>query len=811
MPHPKDEQIIHLPQPGADLTEETAQRGQQAKTESGTIFRVRARTLFARFLSSLKFSTLRRRSWRTKASLFLVIAAISSGFATYAALTDTPPFGNDPQTVIWLLNIDLVLLMLLVALIAKRLVAIWSGRKRGIAGSHLHVRLVYIFSFLAAAPTIIMTVFSAFFFHFGVQTWFSERVHTAINESLAVAESYLEEHKQVIRADAMAMAGDLDRQADILLSRPKALETVIDTQSMLRNLPEAIIFDKSGKVLARSDLTLSLEFEKVPPEVLKEADLGEVILRTGENRDRVRALIKLDNFDDSYLFVGRMVDQQVLKHLSTTAAAVEDYAQLQTSFAGMQITVTLLFVVVGLLMLLAAIWFSLILARELVTPITELISTSDRVRSGDLTARVPEEKSLEEFEYLAKSFNRMTRQIQQQQQELIRANRQIDMRRRLTESVLKGVSSGVIGMDETGTINLANATAVGLLNIDQDDLTGQHIFDIIPEIRELMEAALKTPGKTAQNEIMLERGVGASRQRRIFLFRIGTETTSDTSKNVILTFDDITEFQAAQRKAAWSDVARRIAHEIKNPLTPIQLSAERLKRKYLSQIKDDAATFSDCTQTIIRHVEDIGRMVDEFSAFARMPEPVMKPSSIVRQIRESLILSQQAHTDIQFEITVDPRVEDAKVELDSVQIRQVINNLIQNAVDSIKARNQEGTPSQSKINILISQSLPHEVFVAITDSGQGLPTHESPARLAEPYVTHKPKGTGLGLAIVKKIMDDHRGRLVIGLADWIKEAPGWSALDGATLAIVFPLKSTTQAQIESPESGEQASGKKEVA
>lgn len=795
------------------MTEETAQVAPTAKTvSSGTIFRARGHALLARFLASLKFSTLRRRSWRTKASLLLVIAAIASSFATYAALTDTPPFGNDPQTVIWLLNLDLVLLMLLVALIAKRLVAIWSGRKRGIAGSHLHVRLVYIFSFLAAAPTIIMTVFSAFFFYFGVQTWFSERVHTAINESLAVAESYLEEHKQVIRSDTMAMAADLDRQADILLSKPKVLETVIDTQSMLRNLPEAIIFTKSGKVLARSDLTLSLEFEKVAPEILKEADRGEVILMTGQNRDRVRALIKLDNFDDAYLFVGRMVDQQVLSHLSKTAAAVEDYAQLQASFAGMQITVTLLFVVVGLLMLLAAIWFSLILARELVNPISELISTSDRVRSGDLTARVPEEKSLEEFEYLAKSFNRMTRQIQQQQEQLIRANRQIDMRRRLTESVLKGVSSGVIGMDEAGMVNLANATALGLLGIQQEELTGRHIFDIVPEIRELLEAALKTPGKTAQKEMALERGKDSSRQRRIFLFRIGMETTGETGRNVILTFDDITEFQAAQRKAAWSDVARRIAHEIKNPLTPIQLSAERLKRKYLSQIQDDPETFANCTQTIIRHVGDIGRMVDEFSAFARMPEPVMKQAELVREIRESLILSQQAHTDIKFRISVAPEVERAQVELDAVQIRQVINNLVQNAVDSIRAWNQSNPEAQSEIQILINQAAKDEVFVAFTDSGQGLPVDESPARLAEPYITHKPKGTGLGLAIVKKIMEDHRGRLVIGLTDWVRNAPGWAALGGATVAIVFPLKETAQdGKDDDRDYGQTAPGKKEVA
>lgn len=790
------------------MVEESENTAVAEKTKKHQLFgSPRTSALFLRFLSSLRFSNIRRRSWRTKASLFLVVAAIASGFATYAALTDTPPFGNDPQTVVWLLNIDLILLTLLVALIAKRLVAIWSGRKRGIAGSHLHVRLVYIFSFLAAAPTIIMTVFSAFFFHFGVQTWFSERVHTAINESLAVAESYLEEHKQVLRADAMAMSADLERQADIFRTRPKALETIVETQSMLRNLPEAIIFTKEGKILARSELTISLALEKVPNEVLREADLGDVVLMTGANRDRVRALIKLDNFDDSYLFVGRLVDQQVLEHLSTTAAAVEDYAQLQTSFAGMQITVTLLFVVVGLLMLLAAIWFSLILARELVTPISELIKTSDSVRSGDLTARVPEEKSLEEFEYLAKSFNRMTSQIQQQQEELIRANLQIDIRRRLTESVLKGVSSGVIGADDRGVINLVNASALSLLKMKQEDLIAKPVLEVIPEISDLFQTALKSPGRTAQREIILELGAPLQKNKRTYLFRMGVEQGSEGTRIVILTFDDITEFQAAQRKAAWSDVARRIAHEIKNPLTPIQLSAERLKKKYLSQITEDPETFSNCTQTIIRHVGDIGRMVDEFSSFARMPEPVMKTTSLAKEVQESLILPQQAHAHIKIETCIPfDEIKQAMVELDPVQLRQVINNLVQNAVDSINARRQDQPDASAAIQLLISMRADGWVFVSLSDSGQGLPLGESPSNLAEPYITHKPKGTGLGLAIVKKIMEDHRGELVIGLPDWVQSDPAWKDLGGATVAIAFPQASKNKSY-----NDEEKTQKKEVA
>ncbi len=771
-----------------DLTLPEKETGTENERSGKTTALIDTHKLARKLTSSLKLSTLRKRSWRTKASLFLMLAAIVSGFATYAALTETPPFGNDPRTVITLLNIDLVFLLLLVALIAKRIIAIWSGRKRGIAGSHLHVRLVYIFSFLAAVPTIIMTVFSAFFFHFGVQTWFSEHVKTAITESLAVAESYLEEHQQVIRADTMAMAADLDRQADIFIAKPKALEAIMETQSQIRNLPEAIIFQKNGHLIARSSLTISLAFENIPSYALSEADQGDVVLMMGEKKDRVRALVKLENFQDAYLFVGRMVDSKVLGHLSATAAAVEDYSDLQTSYAGLQITVTMLFVVVGLLMLLAAIWLSLVLARELVQPISELISTSDRVRSGDLMARVPEEKSFEEFEYLAKSFNRMTQQIQQQRDELINANRQIDMRRRLTESVLKGVSSGVIGLDETGVVNLANVSACSLLDKKIDEITGGHILTLIPELKDLLAQAYKKPEKMAQQEIILKGREDGRSHRRTFLFRVNLEQLAEQQKGVILTFDDITELQSAQRKAAWSDVARRIAHEIKNPLTPIQLSAERLKRKYLVQIKEDKETFTTCTETIIRHVEDIGRMVDEFSSFARMPEPNLKELSLIREIRNALILPQQAHTDIRITLTECMKEGDAQVDLDAIQLRQVMNNLIQNSVDSIRTRMETEQGLKPEIKIFITGKGTTEIMVIISDNGIGLPQDEPSERLTEPYVTHKTKGTGLGLAIVKKIMEDHRGTLILGTPEWIKEVKGWSALSGATVILTFPLK-----------------------
>ncbi|HRQ61817.1 MAG TPA: two-component sensor histidine kinase, partial [Alphaproteobacteria bacterium] len=339
---------------------------------------------------------LRAKEWQNMAAAVLIVLGVVSGLATYAALTETPPLGNDPDTVIWLLNLDLVLMVSLVALIAHRIVGLWSGRKRGIAGSHLHVRLVYTFSLLAAAPAILMTVFSAFFFHFGVQTWFSDRIQMAVSESQAVAQAYLEEHKQVIRADILAMANDIDRQALMLASNPHTFERVMRTQSMLRNLSEAIVFDSSGQVLSRAGLSFTLELESVPQEMLEKTRDGDVVrqwcgdpgidvvITTGDNDDRVRALVKLNNLVDSYLFVGRMVDPKVLSHLNATREASESYKSLQAKIGNLQVIVTMMFVVVGFLMVLAAIWFALLLARQLAGPIGQLIVAADRVRAGDL-------------------------------------------------------------------------------------------------------------------------------------------------------------------------------------------------------------------------------------------------------------------------------------------------------------------------------------------------------------------------------------------------------------------------------------------
>ncbi len=731
------------------------------------------------FFDFLRPRDVRKNLLHFRFSTFVIFAAVILGAATYAALSDTPPLGNDPDTLFWLLNADLVILLTLVTLIAKRAVGLLSGRKRGIAGSHLQVRLVYTFSLLAAVPAIIMTIFSLFFFHYGVQTWFSARVQTAVHSSYAVAQAYLEEHKQIIKSDTMAMASDMDQQAAFLFDNKSAFEKVVNRQARLRSLSEAIVFDSSGRIFARSGLTFSLEFEAVPEHAMEAARAGDVVVMTGGNDDRVRALVKLNNYVDTYLFVGRMVDPQVLSYLADTQEAAQDYKELESRYSDLQLSVTLIFVVVGLVLLMIAIWFGLILARQLVGPIITLINTTDKVRAGDLSVRVPEEGKLEEFDYLAQAFNRMTAQLQQQHEELMEANRQVDHRRKLIETVLKGVSSGVIGVDRSGAINLANSSAEILLAHDQEAMTGRDVREMLPEVGDLLTKAHERPNKTTQAEIIILRG---DQSKRTFLVRVAVELIGEEDVGAILTFDDITELQATQKKAAWSDVARRIAHEIKNPLTPIQLSAERLRKKYKDEIKNDPETFLQCTDTIVKHVEDIGRMVDEFSAFARMPDPKMAQENLYAAVSDAIFLQKQAYGSISFDVDFQKPKEQFICAFDGQQIRQALNNLLQNAVDSLI----EAATDDARIGIYMTSYGDDELAVVVSDNGVGFPKNEDPTHLTEPYVTHKTKGTGLGLAIVQKIMEDHEGHVVMGAPDWLKKDEAWQDLGGAVVVLTLP-------------------------
>jgi len=690
-------------------------------------------------------------------AIALSVASVAAGVATFGAMTDNLPVKVDTWDILLLLNLDLVLLLALGALIGHRLVYVWMASKRGAAGARLHARLVGLFSLLAVTPTIIIAVFSVIMFDFGLQGWFSKRVRTAVSESVAVAEAYLEEHQQVIKADILAMAQDLNRQGPSFRFNTVRFNQLVETQTVLRSLTEAVVFDGTGRLLARAGLGRLLSFQpQIPEWAVDRAREGNVVILTAGTDDRVHALVELDSLNDIFLYVGRPVDQRVLAHMDRSQGAAKLYEEMEGQRSDLQIRFAMIFVVVALLLLLAAIWVGLAVANNLSRPIGKLIFAAEKVGAGDLSARVDQGPGRDEISSLLHAFNSMTEKLQTQQHDLLDANEQLDNRRRFIEAVLSGVTAGVIGLDRDGRITLPNRSACELLQSDSKDLAGRALARVMPEIASLLSKAGRRPRQVTEGQIARTEPDGTVRS---LFVRILSESDEAGISGYVVTIDEITELLAAQRKAAWADVARRIAHEIKNPLTPIQLSAERLKRRYLSQIDSDQETFEACTDTIIRQVAEIGRMVDEFSSFARMPEPSLNDHDLGEIIRQTVFLQKNATPNIRF---VCDLPEGAVVQAcDSRQVARAILNLLQNAADAIDGRTAAagGDLADGEIRITLTDA-PGGACIAVQDNGCGLPRAER-GRLTEPYVTTRTGGTGLGLAIVRKIMEDHDGKITL--------------------------------------------------
>ena len=708
---------------------------------------------------------------------FLLLATLAAGVGTYMAFAGGRFLAGGPNTLLLMLYVDLALGLLLAAVVAHRLVRLWAQRLRGSAGAKLHSRLVMMFGIVAVTPAVVVAFLSALFFHYGIQAWFNDRVSRAVQNSVLASEAYLAEHKSLIRADALAMANDLNTEAARLMAEPQRLNQVLANQALFRNLAEAMVVDGTGRVVARTAFTFSLEFERFPREALEVARAGEVAMIVGDRDDRVRALLRLDRFFDAYLFVGRPVDPKVLSYIDTTRRAAREYEQLRGARNYYQITFVGIFAAVALLLLLAAIWVGLLFANHLARPIADLIGAAEKVRAGDLETRVREVGVGDEMGSLSRAFNRMTSQLANQQHELVEANKQLDLRNRFTEAVLSGVSAGVIGLDHRGRVNLPNKTASQLLGIDLTQAIGRELAETVPEIAAVIADARRRNERAPDTQIRLSR----TGRARTLLVRVAVDRSDGEIKGFVVTFDDITELQSAQRTAAWADVAQRIAHEIKNPLTPIQLSAERLKRKYLKEIVSDPETFQTCTDTIVRQVGDIGRMVDEFSAFARMPAPVLKAENLAELCQHAIHLQKHARHDVEFALKLPPG--DLKLPCDARQVSQALTNLLQNALDAIDGREAgHGKPLPAgRVEVSVSRE-PRAVIVTVADNGRGLPA-EGRDRLTEPYVTTRTKGTGLGLAIVKKIMEDHGGDLRLG------DNTG----GGAVVTLEFPVRSDADA------------------
>lgn len=725
---------------------------------------------FAKFIVSLTHDDKLVR----RLGFYLSIAAILSGIATYIVLTTSGTFSDKSNRILPLIYLDLTLLLLLAAIIVKRLVELWSEHRRGQAGSRLHVQIVGLFSFVAVTPAICVAIFAALFFNVGIQTWFSEPVRSALDEAHVVSEAYLDDHIKSIKHDALIIVGHLGPQINVLTLNTDILTDILSEFSEDRNLSELMVIKGNGQIIARSNFTFAIEFEKIFRKYLEQVQDEKYVIMTNENRDRVRAIIKIDSATDTYLYIGKIIDQSVLKHVQQTQGAITAYNKLDEQRSKIHITFVLFFMVIALLLLLSAIWAGLTVANIFVMPISRLIIAADQVSRGDLTVQVSAEGTIinNELGHLGEAFNKMTAQLHHQHQSLIKANKKIDRRRQFMEAILARVSAGVISMNHSGEIFLINQRACDLLSPQNPPHKGDFLQDICAELFHLLPSTAIMPHDIISQQITIVRH-GMS---QILQASIAVDASTQKSRSYILTFDDITPLMMAQRKAAWSDVARRIAHEVKNPLTPIQLSAERLKRRYLSEITSDPATFQHCIDTIIRQVGNIGKLIGEFSSFARMPEPVIQPEDLGEICRQAVFLQRQAHNtmNISFNNSEAPII----IDCDAGQMGQVFTNLLQNSINAI----EQYTPHQPAgyqptivVSLTVTDSTAH---VMVEDNGPGFPA-ERRERLTEPYFTTHAKGTGLGLAIVAKIVEDHRGRLELG------DSP----LGGAKVVLNFSLAS----------------------
>ncbi|NCF47119.1 MAG: HAMP domain-containing protein, partial [Alphaproteobacteria bacterium] len=576
---------------------------------------------------------------------------------------------------------------------------------------------------------------------------FSERISTAVNDSVTIADAYLEEHTRSVRGQVLAMANDVNRDGLKLAQNKQIFNRFITDQVGIRNLSEAVILDGTGQIIAKSRFAFSIIFSDLNREWLERARNDEVVISRTEDNTKIQALVKLNNFVDAYLLVGRFIDSDVLEAVDKTRLAVSDYQSLSIRQFDLQISMAAIFAVISLFLLLSALWIGLSLSGAITNPLRGIISVADAVRAGNLNSRVDIKTDLDEISLLGSSFNRMMDDLSSSQRQLVHANKQLDQRREFTEAVLSGVSSGVIGLTREGIVTLPNTAACTLLDYSKEQMIGSQLTDALPEFAELLSAIKQGKKRQYNTEVMIVRN-----DQQLFLQAgITSEKIEGRIVGYIVTFDDVTDLLSAQRKAAWSDIARRIAHEIKNPLTPIELAADRLKKKYRPDDPEKAEQFDQFLTIISRQVGDIGRLVDEFSSFARMPAAILIKQEISALIEEQIKLYQNEDELIRISFSKPPHP--IYIDADSGLIRQVVANLLQNAIDSLT--------ENKVVNSLIMVDLRCDsalAFIEIKDNGPGFQT-KNLAKLFEPYVTGRDAGTGLGLAIAQKIIQDHAGQI----------------------------------------------------
>src|SRR5882757_7706690 len=570
-------------------------------------------------------------TWIPRTLGFAAVAlALLSALVTFLVLAGLTPIPPTHEVVVTLLLTNAVTVFLLIVVIAREVWGVVQARRRGRAAARLHVRIVALFSVIAAVPAILVAVVASVTLDRGLDRLFSQQTHSLIENSLIVADAYVREHVQFVRADAIAIAIELARAKPLFDQSREQFHQYLAVQASIRGLPGVMLLDKDLKVIDQVDAQANQSFIKPTAEVLAAINDTEPQVAMFLDANYIAAIIKLRGYTDTYLYIARLLDPRVLAQLRATQAGVAQYADLEARRIGIQIAFGLMYTVIALIVLLSAVWIGLNFANYLVAPIRRLISAAQVVSTGNLYVQVPTRRAEGDLAQLGETFNKMTQELRTQRDDIVRARDVIDSRRRFTEAVLAGASAGVIGVDAESCISILNRSAERLIGRTEADALGRPLTEIVPELAEMFDQARAGLQRLVQGQVTLNR----SGRERILSVRVAGEQSGAAERGYVFTLDDITELVTAQRTSAWADVARRIAHEIKNPLTPIQLSAERLRRKYGPVIKEDKAIFEQCTDTIVRQVDDIKRMVDEFSQFARMPKPVIEGEDVADMLRQ---------------------------------------------------------------------------------------------------------------------------------------------------------------------------------
>ncbi|MGV6848271.1 MAG: ATP-binding protein [Marinibacterium sp.] len=746
--------------------------------------------------------------WRTArrtqnfATLVLVLLGPVLALVTYLVLG---PFGLGAASPALraILLADLVYVIVVATLVLAQVARLIAARRARSAGSRLHLRLTAVFGLLALIPTVTVAVFAGLTVNIGLEGWFSDRVRQVVGNSLAAAEAYEAEHRDGLRQDALALGDFLNRaRRSVAFMDDGELRALLATgqAQVQRGLREAYVIDSGGEIRARGERSYLFDYERPTDAQFAQAtDNGIAIIEDWDNNE-FRALLPLRAFVDRYLYVSRHVDGEILNLLDETRETVRLYHQLENERGRVLFEFGLMYLGFALILVLAAIWAGLWFAERLSRPVGRLTGAAQRVGAGDLDVQVIEDRSDDEISMLGRYFNQMTRQLKAQRQTLLDNTRQIEARRRLFDSVLSSVTSGVVGLDPDGRVTFVNRSAERLLDWSSEEQL-LALAAAIPEFGPLFEALRQGPQEVVQGEVKVVRQNG----QEILLVRMATRRSGDGRlEGYVVAFDDVTDLVSAQRMAAWGDVARRIAHEIKNPLTPIQLSAERIKRKFTPRVGDQAEQLQSMTDVIVRQTGDLRRIVDEFSKFARMPEPDRKCGDLVQTLRDVVLLQQSGQPDVR--ISADLPDSAVEADFDATMISQALTNLIKNAGEAIATYRTSGAAADGfqpeiRVGLALDDGF---VRITIADNGIGLP--EDRARLFEPYVTTRDEGTGLGLPIVKKIIEDHGGTLTL------QDAPSFDGSDhvGAMAVIRLPRAGGTAAQIPEQTSQSKAQQRQEA-